>query len=178
MAKTPLAQRPEFTQLMGLFHGYWSSLDLTIDYAICQFLKVTHHQAHLITAGMTSGPKFRLLADLIGRSDHPKRDQLLGSLNGIRAIQKRDVFAHSYIESFSDSVNFLSRTTGGTYKATKHEFTQSSFEKHILEMVKVSMQFYDALGASRADLQTFAEAALSLNRKSKTSTGKPSKSKS
>ena len=95
-----------------------------------------------------------------------------------RAIQKRDVFAHSYIESFSDSVNFVSRTTGGTYKATKHEFTQSSFEKHILEMVKVSMQFYDALGASRYDLQTFAEAALRLNRKSKTSTGKPSTSKS
>jgi hypothetical protein len=91
---------------MGMFHGYWSSLDLTIDYAICQFLEVTHHQAHLITAGMMSGPKFRLLADPIGRSDHPKRDQLLGALNKIRAIQKRDVFAHSYIESFGNAVNF------------------------------------------------------------------------
>jgi hypothetical protein len=165
MAKTPLSQRPEFTQLMGLFYGYWASLDLTIDYAICQFLKVTHHQAHLITAGMMSGPKFRLLVDLVGRSDHPKRDKLLGSLNKIRAIQKRDVFAHSYVESFDDSVNFVNRTVGGTYKATRHEFTQASFEKHIKEMAIVGLDFYNALDVSREELQAFAKAALSLNRK-------------
>lgn len=178
MAKKPLSQRPEFTQLMGLFWGYWSSLELTIDYAICQFLKITHHQAHLITAGMMAGPKFRLLADLIGRSDHPKRDELLGALNKIRAIQKRDVFAHSYIQSFENEVNFVSRKSGGTYEATKHEFTQASFEKHFLEFVEVSMKFYNALGVERDELQEFAKAALSLNRKSKTSTGKRSTSKS
>jgi hypothetical protein len=41
MVKKPLSQRPEFTQLMGLFQGYWSSLELTVNYAICQFLNVT-----------------------------------------------------------------------------------------------------------------------------------------
>jgi hypothetical protein len=165
MAKKPLARRPEFTQLLGLFQIYWSSLDLTIDYAICQFLKITHHQAHLITGGMMSGPKFRLLVDLIKRSDHPQRDSLRGALNKIRAIQKRDVFAHSYIESYQDSVTFLSRTVGGEYEATDHKFTEATFGAHVKEVAEVGMQFYTALGVTRDELQAFAKAALSLNRK-------------
>lgn len=174
MAKKPLAQRPEFTHLLGLFWGYWSSLDLTIDYAICQFLKITPHQAHIITGGMMSGPKLRLLVDLIGHSDHPKRGQLLSALNTIRKIQKRDVFAHSYIESFEDSVNFMNRKTGGNYTATEHKFTLPTFGAHVREVAEVGMRFYDALEPTKSGLQAFAKAALSANRKPKTSTGKAS----
>lgn len=173
MAKKPLAQRPEFTQMFGLFWGYWASLDLTIDYAICQFLNVTHHQAHIITGGMMSGPKFRLLADLIGHSDHPKRDELLGALNKVRKIQKRDIFAHSYIESYEDSVTFLNRKVGGEYKATEDKFTFTTFANHVAEVADAGVRFYNALGVTKPEMQAFAKAALSANRKPKTSPAPP-----
>jgi hypothetical protein len=41
----------------------------------------------------------------------------------------------------------------------------ATFGKHVLEVADVGMKFYDALGVTKSDLQTFAKAALSLNRK-------------
>jgi len=81
--KGPLAFREDYTQLMGTFQSMWGSVEIVTDYAICKFLKVTPGQAHLITAGMLFGRKGRLLADLISRSDDPKKDRILGAFNNV-----------------------------------------------------------------------------------------------
>ena len=53
----------EFRRALGLFYVNWATLDLTVDYAISQFLKVSAKQAHLITGGMMFGPKARALSE-------------------------------------------------------------------------------------------------------------------
>jgi hypothetical protein len=94
---------------IGLFRGAWASLELTTDYAIWKFLGVTPERAHLITSGMMFGRKARLLADLIGRSDHPNKAEILGWFNKLSGMSKRDVFAHSYVWSDGEIVKFVDR---------------------------------------------------------------------
>lgn len=168
-----LARRDEFTTLFGMFHLLWLTLDLTTDYAICKFLKVTHEEGHLITSGMMFGRKARLLADLIGQSEHPNKSALLGSFNAIRGKSKRDIFAHGYLWSSPHEIRFIERSISGPFKAIEHKFTFEEFQLHCLELASNSDAFYYALGATREELNAFANAALSLNRKSKTSPGKP-----
>ncbi|RDV05132.1 hypothetical protein [Undibacter mobilis] len=168
-----LALRNEYTRLVGLFQGAWASLELTTDYAIGQFLNVTHEQCHLITAGMMFGRKSRLLADLIKRSDHPQKSKILEPFNKIRGMSKRDVFAHGYIRGDAESVTFLERAAGGEFKATEHTFTFMEFQIHVATIAKLATEFYEALGCTREQVSDFANAALSLNRKSKKSPETP-----
>ncbi len=135
-----------------MFNGAWATFDLTTDYAIYQFLGVTAHQGHLITSGMMFGRKARLLADLIGRSDHPNKAKILGAFNKARGGNKRDVFAHGCVWSDKDTVKFLERTSGGEYQAVEHEFTVDELEAHIIRFIFANQAFWDALGAKKEDV--------------------------
>ena len=159
---------------VGLFQGAWASLDLLTDYAIWKFLKVTPEQAHLITSGMMFGRKARLLADLIGRSDHPNKAEILGAFNEVRGtMNKRDIFAHSYVWSDQNLVKFIDRQAGGEYKAKEHSFTLKQFQNYVLEFSRSAARFYLSVGATRDEIDAFGDAALSLNRRSTTSHGEP-----
>lgn len=168
-----LRENNAFRRALGIFYTNWATLDLTVDYAIGEFLNVTAKEAHLITAGMMFGRKARLLADLIGRSAHPRKAEILGAFNQIRGVSKREVFAHGYIGASKDTVSFLERTAGGEFSAKEHVYTLAEFRAHTNEVSRVATAFSDALGVSDAELDGFATAALSLNRKSKTSPGAP-----
>ena len=169
-----LAMAGQFHRSLGLFHALWATIDLTTDFAIGKFLKVTPKEAHLITAGMMFGRKARLLADLIGRSDDPNKAVLLGAFNAIRGNSKRDIITHGYLWSDTSTVRFVERSISGEFKATQHSFTMKEFQDHIDDLVIHAIAFYDAVGASPDEIDTFAVAAFSLNRKSKTSPGAPS----
>jgi hypothetical protein len=161
----------EYAQLTGLFQGSWASLELITDYAIWKFFGVTAEQAHLITSGMMFGRKARLLVDLIRRSDHKDKDKILAPFNELRGMSLRDVFAHSYVKSDRDTVTYLERLPGGDFRAKEHVFTLSKFSLHVLKFISLSDAFYNALGVSRAEIEEFGNAALSLSRKSKRSPG-------
>ncbi len=169
----PLAFREDYTQLMGTFQSMWGSTEIVTDYAIYKFLKVTPGQAHLITAGVLFGRKGRLLADLVARSDDPKKDHILGAFNKLRGLSKRDMFAHAYVRSDSNTITFLDRS-GGEFRAQEHTFTLDEFRAYVKEFEKAGIEFNQALGASKEELDAFAKAALSFSRKSKTSPGNPS----
>jgi hypothetical protein len=157
----------DYLVLVGLFQGAWASLELTTDYAIWKFLKVTREQAHLITSGIMFGRKARLLADLIGRSDHPNKAKILGAFNEVRGtMNKRDIFAHSYVWSDQNVVKFIDRQAGGEYKAKEHRFTLKQFRDYVLEFSLSAERFYLSLGATREEINVFGNAALSLNRRS------------
>lgn len=176
MASTgPLAFRDDYTQLMGRFQSMWGSTEIVTDYAICKFLKVTPGQAHLITAGMLFGRKGRLLADLIARSDDPKKDRILSAFNKLRGLNKRDMFAHSYLKSDSKTITFLDRSAG-EFRAQEHTFTIDQFRAYVTDFEKAGTEFYSAIGATKEELDAFAKAALSLSRKSKTSPDNPASS--
>jgi hypothetical protein len=161
---------------MGNFHGNWGSMELTTDIAICKFLNVTTKEAHLITAGMLLGRKALLLAGLVSRSDHPQKTEILSAFNRIRGMSRRDMFAHAYIRSDATTVTFLDRSSGGEFIAKEHTYTLEQFRKHVADFAKAGGEFYAALGLTKEECNEFAKAALSLNRKSKTSPGAPSDS--
>lgn len=165
-----------YHKVMGLFNGCWSSVDLVTDYAIYKFLNVTPQQAHLITSGMMFGRKARLLADLIGRSDHPNKAAILGAFNKVRANNKRDVFAHGYIWSDYDSVTFTERSISGEFKAVQHRFTLKELQSHVLQFTLAAEEFWNILGVTHDEMNAFGLAAMSLNRKSRTSPGNPTSS--
>jgi hypothetical protein len=163
-SKNKLIFNPGFLQLLGMFHGAWASVDMTADFAIGQFMKLPHQQTHLMTAGMAVGAKFRLLADLIGRSDHPKKSELLGALNKIRGETKREVLAHSYIRSSATAVTFLDRKGGGEYRAKEYPFSLLQFSSHVKILTQSGQDFEAALGADPKELRDFWDAAISANR--------------
>jgi hypothetical protein len=158
----------DYLIMRGLFQSAWACLELTTDYAIWKFLNVTPEQAHLITSGMMFGRKSRLLADLIGRSDHPNKSEILGRFNKIRGMSKRDVFVHGYVWSDENSVKFIDRQSGGAYRARTHTFTLQEFKDYVLEFAMAGGEFYLALGATRKELNDFGNAALTLDQRSET----------
>jgi hypothetical protein len=172
----PMVNHASYLQLIGIFHSNWSAIDLYTDFAIYQFLHVTQQQAHLITSGMMFGRKARLLDDLIRHSDDPRKPKLLESFNKIRAA-KRDIITHSYVGSDAISVWYLERNTAGPFKAEIHSYSAERLQEHIQGIANAATDFYNALGVERAELDAFANAALSLNRKSSTSPGRPVESK-
>jgi hypothetical protein len=171
--KKTVALTDDYHKAMGLFNGMWASLDLTTDYAIYKFLNVTPGQAHLITSGMMFGRKARLLADLIGHSNHPNKAQILGAFNKVRGGNMRDIFAHSYIRSGINSVTFVERSTSNEFKATEHTFTMLALAQHVHDFAAGVEAFWTSLGVTKSEIEAFAMAAFSLNRKSKTSPVKP-----
>lgn len=173
LPETAIIRQPQFNELLGLFNSGWATLEMTTDFAIYKFLGVTELQAHLITGGLMFGRKARLLTDLIGRSNHAKKDKILKAFLAIRANNKRDVFAHGYIWSSSKIVRFIERPAGGEATAIVHEFTLDAFGKHIADFAQKCWDFYEALECDWDEVQAFGDAALSLDRKSKRSPGAP-----
>ena len=169
----PLSFRDDYTQLMGRAQSQWAALEVITDYAIGKFLKVTDGQAHLITSGMMFGRKGRLLADLIAKSNDPKKATILGAFNKIRGMSKRDMFAHSYLRSTKDTVTFLERSSSGEFTAKEYTFTLDEFRAYVMDFELAIGAFHTSLGATRAQFEAFAKAALSSSRNSKTSPGNP-----
>jgi hypothetical protein len=172
----PMAKHTSYLQLLGIFHSNWSAIDVYTDFAIYQFLHVTPQQAHLITSGMVFGRKARLLDDLIRHSDDARKQKLMEAFNKIRAA-KRDIISHSYVASDAVSVKFMERNTSGKFKANIHTYTFDEFRQHVLDIHYAADEFYAALEASKENIDAFANAALSLNRKSDTSPESPTESK-
>lgn len=158
---------------MGIFHTAFATVDFEVDFGICKLMNLSHHQAHLMTAGMMFGPKARLLADLLGRSGHPMRDALLAPFNRIRGNSKRDIIAHGYIYGDENTVTFLQRITSGEFTAREHTFTLPEFGHHVLKFVgdvqEFGTVFSEAYPYDADEPTAFADAAMSLNRKSKMS---------
>ena len=172
----PMVKQASYLKLLGIFHSNWSAIDLYTDFAIYQFLHVTQQQAHLITSGLVFGRKARLLDDLIRHSDDPRKSKILEAFNKIRAA-KRDIITHSYVASGAGSVRFLERNTSGPFKAEVHNYSAEKFHDHVKGIAEAASNFYNALVVDVAELEAFANAALSLNRKSSTSPGSPVESK-
>jgi hypothetical protein len=134
---------------------------MTIDMAIGRFLNLTDYEAQILTSGVEFGPKARLLYELVKRSLHPKRADILHSLNKLRNDAKRNVLAHSYLIADRESVTFLERSRGTDYTVKKHQFTHLEWQKHVTTTLQAGEEFWKALGYKHEELEAFALAALS-----------------
>ena len=151
---------------LGLFHSLWSSIDVTADYLIGHFLKLPHNDALMITWGMMFGPKAKLLATLIRLSDHQKKRELMTALNVIRNDGKRDVITHGYQLENEEGVAFLERSRGSQdFETRLHAFTREEFKMHVNKLIGASNDFYEASGATVAEIQEFVDAARRLAKK-------------
>ena len=162
--RSPLDKRqvvqahPNFIMNLGLFHGAWSVIDLSVDCAIGKFLNVSPEQMHLITTGMMSGPKLRLLHGLVGRSDHAQKAQIIGAINKLQNEAKRAALTHSYVYSNETTITFLERIPG-EFRAREHTFTLTEFQEHNKALAKAMQDLWAALGYSDDDLQAVIDAA-------------------
>ena len=165
----PLIYTNEFCKLLGLFHLTWCAVDQIVDYAIHEFLNIMPEQIHLLTSGMMFKRKAQLLAGLIARSNHSKKQQILTSLNFLRGEAKRDVIAHSYVDSTPTTATFLHRTASGEFKAKKHSFSLEEFRAHVFKVVDAAKNLQAALAIAHAQLEKFEEAALRASHKDRIS---------
>ena len=172
-SKKPLGTQPKFTNLLGLFHGTFATVDLTVDWAIGKFLNIAPQETHILTGGLMFGPKARLLTDLVARSDNPKKSEILKPLNRIRGTSMRDIITHGYLWSDDNSVKFIHRKTSNEYKCVAHPFTFDDFADHVLKFVGDATDLYTALDINYDDINAFASAALSVSSKPKTSPVSP-----
>ena len=100
-----------FHEVLGKFHSLWQMFDPTLDYSIGHFLRIDARSTHMLVSGMMFGTKLRLLADLIKRSNHPRKNTLAQAVKSLQA-SKRDQITHSYIKSNATNVTFMYRTKG------------------------------------------------------------------
>lgn len=154
---------------IGLFQTLWMNIEAYTDYAIGKFLQVPHEQAHLITAGLMFGRKARLLADLIGKSDHPRRSELLGLVNKVRGETKRDILFHSTIGASKDGMKlvFTHRDAGQSFRTVEHSFTKKEFISHLQFLTNLAMDLQSELQISQEEMNSFRDAAFNASRKTK-----------
>ncbi len=148
---------PGFHELLGKFHAMWLMFDPTLDYSIGHFLRTPTRDTHLIVSGMMFGTKMRLLADLIKRCDHPKKDRLAEAIRTLQA-SKRDQITHAYIKSNSANITFTYRSKGGSYKSGELAFHINDFIDHVGRMHEATIAYQQSFGASNEDLTAFANA--------------------
>src|SRR5688572_8140539 len=90
-----MALNSDYLKAMGWFQTAWSAVEVNTDFAICALLKVMYEQAHMITSGMTFGPKAQLLTALLKNSDHPKREMIASAFKKVTTDNLRNVFARA-----------------------------------------------------------------------------------
>jgi hypothetical protein len=152
------------------------STELTVDYLIHKFLRISKQQAHHLLAGMEAGRKMRLLDGLLQRSDHKNKSTLIACLRKIQNESMRNVFVHSLIWSDEHTVTFLNRHFGQRYEAKEHKFNMIRFRMHVTDFIKNGVAFYEAAEIDYKDIQAFGHAAMRASRNSRKSP-KPPKSK-
>jgi len=158
----------------GAFHASWISAEALLCYMIGSVLKISHTDTHIITAGMEFGRKAAIARNLVYRSNHPKKSDVIGLIGKLQNESKRNVFAHGLMVTNNDKVTFLDRTRGGDYDVTAHSFTLEEFIKHVKSVVKIGAELHRAFGPNEDDLEAFHQAALSIANKSATSPTPPS----
>lgn len=163
-----------FVENLGLFYAMWSSLETTVDYLIGRYIKLPHEETHILTAGMEFGRKANLLRTLVMRSADPEKETIRGLLSKIQNESKRNLFAHSMINSNANSVTFIYRKTGGVYSAKETRFTAEEFRDHVRTIAYLARDFHNAAKIDDADFQLFGKAALSASQSDTTSPQPPS----
>jgi hypothetical protein len=145
----------DFLKLFGAFHAIWAKTDSTVDCLIGKILKINSHQTHIITSGLEFGRKARLLIELLKVSDHKNKSKLIGFLNKLRNVPKRNVFAHSYILSSRDFVTFIERSGGSDYVVKSHKYTLKEFLEHVHRFAELNLNFGLAANISEREHQEF-----------------------
>lgn len=167
-----LALDPRFLTALGFFHSAWVTGDLAVEFGIMKFLNVEPAVAHLITQGMMFGRKSQLLRQLVKRSSHPKKREILTALRKI-SEGKRDAIAHGFLRSSAGSVTFHERTRGGELQVKELKFTLEEFVQHTFGVSNAFQSLNDAIGIEEREFEGFALAASSLSSKSAKSPGNP-----
>lgn len=147
---------PGFLELLGQFHAIWLLFDPQLDHSIGDLLKIGVNETHLLVSGMQFGQKLRFLAELLKRSNHPRKDILIEQIATLQT-SKRDMITHAYFKSNRTNFTFMYRARGA-YKSGELEFHLNDFANHVGRMVEATRRYHDEYGASISSLMEFAAA--------------------
>jgi hypothetical protein len=100
----PFANTPAFCAALGWFYAVWSATELNIDCAIGKLKNISPEQTHTLVAKLNFGPKVEMLRSLLPNSDYQNVPELQEFLTRIEEESLRNVFAHSFLASDSQSV--------------------------------------------------------------------------
>jgi hypothetical protein len=151
-----------YRESLGAFYGTWQSMEITLDWALGQFLKLPDDETHLLTAGMDFGRKAVVFRNLVRKSDHPKKTEIEKHLNWIQNESKRNIFAHSFARSGDADVTFIVRSKYDAYDTKEYRFTREEFERHVAQFIETAKAFEASVGLSRDAIEKFAAAASSV----------------
>jgi hypothetical protein len=146
---------PGFHELLGQFHSLWLIFDPALDFSIGHFLGTETRSTHALVSGMMFGTKLALLADLIKRSDHPKKGILSECVSTLRA-SKRDQITHAYIKSNKTNFTLMYRSKGGNYQSGELAFHIDDFATHVAKMAEAAKRYHEAFGVPIEQFEAFA----------------------
>jgi hypothetical protein len=161
LSDKPFANTAPFYAALGWFYAVWSSVELTIDCAICKFENTPPEQAHRTLAALKFSDRTKRLRALLavsGRSNIAEVAQLLESIEG----DFRNVFSHSFLASSPETVTFVHRkaTKRNGYECLGYQLTTAQFFAHVQDFVQRAHAFEQALGLSHEEIAEFASYAL------------------
>jgi hypothetical protein len=123
---------------------------------------------------MEFGRKANLLRVLVGRSEHPNKNEIKRLLTKIQQESKRNIFTHSILHSLPNEVTFIHRKIDGTFSAIATRFTKDEFCAHVKNMIGIANEFGGLLQIDQNDFQAFCEAAHNAAKSASTSPQPPS----
>jgi hypothetical protein len=145
--------------ILGGFYVAWSAVQPTIDIGIGDTLKLSDQDCHILTTGIDLTKKVLLLKQLMSQGQNAKKAEINRCLNIILNESKRNIIAHSYIQtSGDDSVIFLEKGIKDGYSSTRHEFTIEKFYAHTQKIADACSSLEKLLGVDSARLTAFLAA--------------------
>lgn len=155
----PFAVTVAFYVMFGRFYAVWTSLEITLDCAICKILKLPAEDGHVLFGPLEFGRKAAILRSLLPAANYKNEEQIKGLLTRIGKESLRNAFSHSFIQSEATDVTFVHRSGQGQYSVTKHTFTADEFGHHVDSFVDLAQKFELALGLTQEEIDAFANAA-------------------
>lgn len=151
---------PRFLTYVGWFHQAWAGAEIAVDAAIGKLLRITDEEAHLLTTGLELNRKATLLRLLLKRSNLEGKSVAIKALDKIQNESKRNVFAHSYMESNRTKVVYRKKEAhGGKFWTVKLEFTVEEFIAHVANLIDASADFMEAMEFTNERLEEFSAAS-------------------
>lgn len=155
----------KFLATLGTFHTAWASLDLYLAYGIGKFLKISHEDVHVLTAGWEFGRKSAVFRNLLYRKGHPHKAVMMKALEKIQNESARNAITHGVHFRGRSGIIFIDRSRGGDYRIKEFKFTHDSFADHVNSLMEAAIELEGALGLTATILHRFSLAAIKADKK-------------
>lgn len=150
---------------LGNFTITWSILDLILDATIMRQLKINATRAAIVTSGLGFERKLSIVRCLLAL--HGARySSALAKLAAIQQIAHRNVLMHGHVHPEKTALRFIKVDTGHQMKARSVALKRGEFDKVVLEINRLMVEFQSEVGVTESALTALANIGKNLTNKS------------